>query len=94
MNFASFKNALGQVVQSASSSARDFGATVCGPRSETASLVCHLGCVSKQNLNRRSLGPQKRFVSIHCKGRRQPAASMGAGKSFQQRPRKKARTCT
>ena len=28
MNFASFKNALGQVVQSASSSARDFGATV------------------------------------------------------------------
>ncbi|CAL5225210.1 g7994 [Coccomyxa viridis] len=30
MNFASFKNALGQVVQSASSSARDFGATVTG----------------------------------------------------------------
>ena len=28
MNFTSFKNALGQVVQSASSSARDFGATV------------------------------------------------------------------
>ena len=39
MNFASFKNALGQVVQSASSSARDFGATVCGPRSEPGSLV-------------------------------------------------------
>ncbi|KAK9916801.1 hypothetical protein WJX75_007226 [Coccomyxa subellipsoidea] len=30
MNFASFKNALGQVVQSASSSARDFGASVTG----------------------------------------------------------------
>lgn len=29
MNFASIKNAIGQVVQSASSSARDFGATVC-----------------------------------------------------------------
>ena len=45
MNFASFKNALGQVVQSASSSARDFGATVCGPRSGNASLSSHSGPV-------------------------------------------------
>lgn len=40
MNFASFRNALGQVVQSASSSARDFGATVNAPRSEDLSISC------------------------------------------------------
>ena len=37
MNFASFKNALEQVVQSASSSARDFGASV---RVQDLQLCC------------------------------------------------------